>query len=191
MPHSRWQLCGHGAGRNCGRIHPLFQQQFPVADARLVWLWCPGQMEAARSSPMPRLMRCSAPDSGGASSALAAQRAEPVLGTSNTASAALGEGITLLCSALGASPAAPGAALGLLPLDTSWQKSPWSHWLSAPCTERGEGRWARVKGAKLLGWDKGGLIEEEQPCMQAKQSREFIPHLHGQAQESSFHPKEQ
>lgn len=54
----------------------------------------------------------------GASSALAAQRAEPVLGTSNTASAALGEGITLLCSALGASPAAPGAALGLWPLHT-------------------------------------------------------------------------
>lgn len=55
-------------------------------------------MECGRSSPMPSLMCWSAPDSGGASSALAAQRAKPVLGHQTQPQQPLGEGIILLCS---------------------------------------------------------------------------------------------
>lgn len=112
----------------------------------------------------------------GASSALAAQRAKPVLGTSNTASAAPGRGDHPAVLSLGAHLLEPQGQLWACCHWTPAGKIPHGATGSLPPPwQRGEGRWARVKRAKLLGWNKGGFIEEEKPWLQAKQSREFIP----------------
>lgn len=135
-------------------------------------------MECGRSSPMPSLMCWSAPDSE--------EPAVPWQPRGQSLSWAIKHSLSSpwergsSCCAqdpLHGISWSPRDTSGPLGIGQQLETIPIKALAPAPAWQRAEGRWARGKGDKLLGWDQDSLLEKEKPCMQAKQSREFIAHF--------------